>query len=216
MTAAARRPLHVVAEPEDPIEAPSIAPAGVDVAEPETWEAQTVLNQWEPEHHLIGALMWMSAEQARPILELVPDTAIWRPTIRWAYELIRHLVDADTDPTPVAVLALGRSRPARDAIAPDSRPTEHRQRHLALYLFDAYSQAISPAAAIATYARQVLDEAYRRAFDTCGIRMQQLAACGAELQITIDLTEQFTLIRDELAELWRRCEAAAKPGWDTP
>jgi hypothetical protein len=30
------------------------------------------------------------------------------------------------------------------------------------------------------------------------------------------LTDQFTLIRDELADLWRRCEAAAKPGWDAP
>jgi hypothetical protein len=139
---------------------------------------------------------------------LVPDTAIWRPQTRWAYELIGQLIDAGTDPTPVSVLELGRSRPARDALSPDTPPTAHRQRQLALYLFDAYSQAISPAAAIATYARQVLDDAYRRAFDSCGIQMQQLAACGAE---RADLTVQFAAIRDELADLWRRAEAATKP-----
>jgi hypothetical protein len=38
--------------------------------------------------------------------------------------------------------------------------------------------------------------------------MQQLAACGAERD---DLTEQFAAIRDELADLWRRDEAATKP-----
>ena len=43
------------------------------------WRATSVIDQWTPEHQLIGALMWLTAEQARPILELVPDTAIWRP-----------------------------------------------------------------------------------------------------------------------------------------
>jgi hypothetical protein len=41
---------------------------------------------------------------------------------------------------------------------------------LALYLFDAYAQAIGPQAAIKSYAQEILDDAYRRAFDTCGIR----------------------------------------------
>jgi hypothetical protein len=34
-----------------------------------------------------------------------------------------------------------------------------------------------------------------------------------ELQITQVITDQFAAIRDELADLWRRAEAAAKPGW---
>jgi hypothetical protein len=34
------------------------------------------------------------------------------------------------------------------------------------------------------------------------MRMQQLGECGAEREL-----------RDELADLWRRAEAAAKPGW---
>ena len=103
MTAAHGRPLRVVPDPGDTVEEPSTAHVGAqcpDVAELETWEAQQVFDQWDPEHQLIGALMWLSAERARPILELVPDTAIWRPTIRWAYQIIRSLVDEGRDPDP--------------------------------------------------------------------------------------------------------------------
>jgi replicative DNA helicase len=201
MTAAHQRraALEVVPDPDETAPAPAVG---------DDWRSSTVIDQWSPEHQFVGSLLWLSAEQARPLLDLVPDTAIWRPQTRWIYELIRHLVDAGTDPTPVTVLALGRSRPARDALNPDTGPTAQRQRQLALYLFDAYSQAISPAAAITTYAREVLDEAYRRGFDTFGIRMQQLAASGSE---RADLTDQFAAIRDELADLWRRAEAATKP-----
>ena len=43
--------------------------------------------------------------------------------------------------------------------------------------------------------------------------MQQLADAGAERTVICsDLTEQFTTIRDELAEPWERAEAATKPG----
>jgi replicative DNA helicase len=131
----------------------------------------------------VGSLMWLRAEQARRPLDLVPDTAIWRPQTRWAYELIRGLVDAGTDPTPVSVLTAGRHQAARDAIAPDTPPTPNQHKQLALYLFHAYAQAIAPATAINTYAREVLEQAYRRALDTCGIRMQQLAASGASRDV---------------------------------
>lgn len=172
------------------------------------WRSQTVIDAYSPEHQFVGALMWLTVERARPLLDLVPDNAIWRPQTRWVYELIRTLVDAGTDPTPVLVLAAGRRQPAHHALEPNEPPSAHKHKRLALYLFDAYSQAIAPAASIRSYAREVLEEAYRRAFDTCGIRMQQLAACGADRD---DLTEQFAAIRDELAELWCRTEAAAKP-----
>ena len=130
MTAAQkpRATLEVVPDPEE-----TAAASGVD----DDWRSQTVIDQWSPEHQFVGSLLWLSVEEARPLLDLVPDTAIWRPQTRWAYELIRHLVDTDTDPAPVSVLALARTRPARDAINPDNPPTAHRQRQLALYLFDA-------------------------------------------------------------------------------
>ena len=172
----------------------------------EEGRAQHVIDQWEPEHQYLGALLWLTAEQTRPLLELVPDTAIWRPLTRWALELIRRVVNAGDDPHPVTVLAAAQRHPARDALNPDAAPSGHERQALALYLFDAYSQAVAPASCAPTYAREVLDQAYRRAFDSCGIRMQQLAATGDRQA----LTEQFTAIRDELSDLWRRADRAAK------
>jgi hypothetical protein len=178
-----------------------------DTGDSDDWRAQLVIGQWQPEHQFIGCLMWLTADAARPLLDLVPETAIWLPTTRWAYELIRRLVDAGDRPVPPAVLAAGRRHCAAGALNPEDPPTEAQYRRLALYLFDAYSQVITPATAGA-HARDVLDAAYRRAFDACGIRMQQLASCGADRD---DLSTQFTLIRDELADLRSRAEAAAKP-----
>jgi hypothetical protein len=206
MTAAhQRRALEIVPEPDDTADgAPT---ADVD------WRAQTVIDQYSAEHQFVGSLMWLSAETAQPLLDLVPNTAIWRSQTRWAYELIRRVIDSGNQPTPPAVLAAGRHHPATDAINPHAAPTAHRRRQLALYLFDAYQQVIAPAAAAGDYAREVLEEAYRRGFTQAGIRMQQLDECGAEPQA---LTTQFITIRDELADLRRRAEAAAKPGWWQP
>ena len=199
MTAAhqPRRPLQVVADEDD------AGPASQD-----SWRAHAAIDQYSAEHQFVGSLMWLPAEKARPLVDLVPDTAIWRPLTRWAYESIRSLVDAGTDPTPPAVLDAGRRQPARDALDPASPPTANQQRRLALYLFDAYAQAVAPAAAVEAYARKVLDAAYRRAFAACGTRMQHLAATAADRD---ELAEQLSAIRDELADLWRRAEHAAKP-----
>jgi hypothetical protein len=180
---------------------PESVPAGND-----QWRAQAVINSYSPEHQFVGSLMWLRAQEARPLLNLVPDNAIWRPRTRWACELIRLLVDAGTDPTPVSVLAAGRRHGASDAVDPGTAPTPRQHQQLALYLFDAYAQAVAPATAISTYARAVLDEAYRRAIDTSGIRMQQLAASGAERD---ELTGQMRVIGNELTELRLRAEAAA-------
>ncbi|MGD9620593.1 MAG: hypothetical protein AB7G47_10205 [Mycolicibacterium sp.] len=181
--------------------------AAVSATGADTWRAKSVIDQYSPEHQLIGSLMWLSTAQARTLLDLVPDTAIWRPHARWAYELIRQVVDNGDTPTPPAVLALGRYHGASDAIDAGQPPTGQRYGQLAQYLFDAYSQAVAPTAAAGAYAREVLDQAYRRAFDTCGIAMQQLASSGADRD---DLTTQFAAIRDGLADLWRRADTAAK------
>ena len=207
MTAAhQRRALEIVPDPDDTAD-------GAPTADVDDWRAQTVIDQYSAEHQFVGSLMWLSAETAQPLLDLVPNTAIWRPQTRWAYELIRRVIDSGNQPTPPAVLAAGRHHAATDAINPHAAPTAHRQRQLALYLFDAYQQVIAPAAAAGDYAREVLEEAYRRGFTQAGIRMQQLGECGAEPQA---LTAQFITIRDELADLRRRAEAAAKPGWWQP
>jgi hypothetical protein len=171
-------------------------------------DAQDVVDQYSAEHQLIGSLMWLSADRARSLVNLVPNTAIWRPLTRWAYELIRRVVDRGDAPTPPAVLAAGREYPARDALDAADTLTASRHRQLALYLFDAYAQAIAPDAAAATYAREVLDEAYRRTFEACGIRIQHHAASGANRD---DLNAEFALIRDDLAKLWQRGQPATPP-----
>jgi hypothetical protein len=72
-----------------------------------------VLRQWNPEDQLVGALMHGSEAHAAPILELVPDSAIWRPDNRWV-EIIRFLVADGCDPDPVLVLRTARHRPPAD------------------------------------------------------------------------------------------------------
>ena len=203
MTAAHQRPaLEIVPGPAE------IPPAATTATgDDDQWRAAAIIEQYDPEHQLIGSLMWLGIDTAGQLLELVPVTAIWNPQTRWAYELIRRVVDAGDTPTPPAVLAAGRRHPASDALE-TLIPSPAQVSRLALYLFDAYSQAVAPAATVGTYAREVLDAAYRRAFDTCGRRMQQLSACGADRE---ELSAQFAAIRDELADLWRRAETAAKP-----
>src|SRR4051794_41736236 len=81
-----------------------------ELSRPRT-KAETPLPQWDCEHQLVGALLHLPATQATPILQLVPDAAIWQPDNRWAYELIGHLVAEGRDADPVLVLATARHRP---------------------------------------------------------------------------------------------------------
>jgi replicative DNA helicase len=197
MTAALRTTLHLVPSAEALAETTDHADALC---------AESSVQQWQPEHQFIGALLYLPVSEARQLLNLVPDTAISKPVARWAYELIRRLVENEEKPDPVSVLAAGKRQPARHALRPDQPPTDKQLKQLALYLVDAYTQNIS--AALATnLARQVLDDAYRRAFGALGQRMQQLAETDIDRG---ELTDRFGIIREELADLWRRAEAAAK------
>ncbi|MFL0243647.1 hypothetical protein [Mycobacterium sp. SMC-17] len=176
--------------------------------EGDDWREHSVIEEWSAEHQLVGALMWLTAAQARRVLELVPDSAIFRPQTRWVYELIRRTVDAGRNPSPVVVLDAGRRYSGSDALKPTQAPSGAEHRRLALYLFEVYQSAVAPTETVDTYAAMVLEGAYRRAFALCGIRMQQLAEAGAE---RADLNDQFIEIRDELADLRRRADKAAKP-----
>lgn len=168
--------------------------------------ADYVVAHLAPEPQFIGALLYLPVDEARTLLELVPDDAIAKPVARWAYELIRRLINQGEKADPVTVLAAGKRISARQALCPDEPPTEKRYKDLALYLVEAYTQNISSALA-SSLARQVLDDAYRRAFSNLGQRMQQLGEADVDRH---ELTAQFGLIREELADLWRRGETAAK------
>lgn len=164
--------------------------------------AESVVRHWEPEHQLLGALMHLSAARVTPLLALVPDHAIHHPMTRWAYEIIRALVDAGRDPDPVAVLATASRQPARAALEPAAPPTPGQHHRLALYLADAYTHTVSPTT-VSSYAREVLDQAYRRSFRAHGMAMVCLADAGADRDA---LTDHFGAARQELADLWRRSE----------
>jgi replicative DNA helicase len=187
----------------------SARPLSVVPPEPDPRRAaiETPLPQWDCEQQLVGALLHLSATQAAPILQLVPDDTIWRPENRWAYELIGHLVADGRDPDPVLVLATARHSAPADA-AHRGRPVSGRRHHqFAVHLADLYTRTITPAA-VQQYAREVLDEAYRRAIAFHGQRMQELAERGLSRE---DLTDYLTAMRAHLADLWRRGEAARGP-----
>jgi replicative DNA helicase len=169
------------------------------------WRAESVVRQWDPEAQLVGALMHLPAATTAPILELVPDTAIWRPDNRWAYEIIRHLVDTGIDPDPVVVLHTARQRPSADATHLSEPVSAARHHQFAVHLADLYTHAVNPAA-MAQYAHEVLEEGYRRAVGLHGARMAELAESGAAQR---ELTDCLTAMRAELADLWRRVRAAA-------
>jgi hypothetical protein len=190
---------------------PDAAPAAA--SSPKAAPDRPDTDPYGAEDQFIGSLMWLTADQIRPLLDLVPATAIWNPQARWGYELIRRVVESGHQPTPVAVLTAGRRHAAANALHSTAPPNSGQHKRLALYLFDAYAQAVAPQAAITSYTQELLDEAYRRAFAGCGARMQQLADSRAE---RADLATQFRLIGDELADLCRRADAAATPDRHRP
>ena len=170
------------------------------------WLIQTTSAAWEPERQLIGALMYLTAAEAQEILDLVPDHAIGDPAARWAYELIRRVVDTGQHPDPIAVLGAGRRHAGTRSRRPDAAPTAHQHHELALYLVDATADPLS-AAAVTNCVRVVLDGAYRRAFDAFGLQMQELAAAGTDRD---DLATQFAVIAEELDNLRRRAAASER------
>jgi replicative DNA helicase len=120
-------------------------------------------------------------------------------------ELIRHLVRHDADPDPVTVLHAARRRGPADERS--GRPVSARRHHrLAAHLADLYTNALSPVL-VRQYAREVLEDAFRRAAGAHGACLNQLAENGAD---RVDLAQCVSAMRAELAELWRRIEAAPK------
>jgi replicative DNA helicase len=184
---------------------PTLAVVASGAAEVSHPHADTMLRQWDPEAQLVGALMHLPAARVAPILELVPDTAIWRPDNRWACELIRDIVQHGNDPDPVVVLSTARQHPAADTAYPDRPVSPTRHHQFAVHLADLYTQAVTPASA-RRYARDVLEDAYRRAVELHGIRLAELAQSNTS---RTQLTDYLSAMRVELADLWRRAETAA-------
>jgi hypothetical protein len=171
--------------------------------------AEAVVHQWDPEAQLVGALMHLPVSTVAPILTVVPDSAIWLPDTRWAMEIIRHLVTHNIEPDPVTLLHTARGRgPFTSGEWPVSARRHHR---FALHLAHLYTQAVSPAL-VRQFAREVLEDAFRRAVGAYGARLAQMAENGAGRD---ELAHCVSTMRTELADWWRRTEAA-RPAVSNP
>lgn len=182
------RPLALVAQP--------------DAVTDRSGRGADILRQWDPEFQFVGSLMHLSASTAKPFLGLVPDDAIWMPENRWVIVIIRDLVAQDVDPDPVTVLHIARRRGPCDMGT--ARVSPRRHHRFAIHLADLYTQAVAPVH-IPQYAREVLEDAFRRAVGIHGARLADLADRGTD---RIELAHHLSTMRAELAELWRRAEAA--------
>ena len=124
MMGAQRRSLQVVADAGEIPTRDGYPASGTDTGVEyidgrDEWRAQSVIRRWSPEHQLVGALMYLSAQSARPVLDLVPDTAVWRPITRHAIVVIRRLVAEVATPTRLLCCApLKSSRPENTAMGP--------------------------------------------------------------------------------------------------
>lgn len=169
-------------------------------------------SHWQPEQQFIGALLHLDVPACAELVDLVPTTAIWTPIARWAFELIATLTAAGTRPEPIAILALARRQPPASEnnvltglVITTQRPSIHAD--LGRYLADALTRVIDPNDA-RSYAREVLDDAFRRAAADWGVRLQEMAeACADREDLTTVITEG---MRGQLRDLWRRAEHARR------
>ena len=139
---------------------------------------------------------------------MIHDADVAHPLNRWALELIRSLVEAGQDPNPVLVArAAMKQAPADYAASYETREWSPgsqggRYHQLTLHLAAAYDHVVGYEAGVLSYAREVLDDSYRRAIRFHGTRMQQMADTMADRE---DLTEYITeLMRGDLRDIWMR------------
>lgn len=168
--------------------------------------AESVQRRWNPETQFVGALMWLTAAQAKPILDLVLDSDMEDPLNAWAVEIIRNLVSGAEDPNPALVIRAATNPSSDSQWNPaDTAPAGSRYHRFTLHVFTAYEHALPGAStAILSYAREVLDDSFRRAFRVNGTRMIGLADAMADREDLTDFATQ--LLRGELASIWRRTE----------
>ncbi|ORA61043.1 hypothetical protein BST24_12555 [Mycobacteroides franklinii] len=167
--------------------------------------AATIQRRWSPETQFIGALMWLTAARAKPVLDLVLDSDIEDPLNAWAIQSIRKLVRQGETPNPALVIRAAINPASDSQWSPaDTATPGHRYHRFTLHIFNAYEHALPGASTtVLSYAREVLDDSYRRAFRVNGTRMIGLADAMADRE---DLTDFATELRTELAAIWRRTE----------
>lgn len=189
----------------------------IDITDIEPFDMPASAYMWQPEDQFIGALMHLKGVAAQELVELVPTTAIEQPIARWAYELITTLVAAGGNPDPTLILTAARRQPPQSEtnVLDELTVTTLRPNiigNLGNYLANTLTRVHNPAGA-REYAREVLDDAFRRATAAWGARLQQMASAYADRE---DLTTVITEgMRGELRDLWQRAERAGRPAGGT-
>lgn len=169
---------------------------------------------WQPEDHLIGALLHLDAGAAAELVELVPSEAIQQPIARWAYELITALVASGHNPEPTRVLTTARTQPPASEAGYTDALTITAMRpsilgDLGIYLANALTR-VADITCGREYACDLLDDHFRRRTAAWADRLQAMVSAEADRQ---DLTAAITEgMRGELRDLWQRAERATRRG----
>ncbi|MGY1969002.1 hypothetical protein ACW9HH_32610 [Nocardia gipuzkoensis] len=150
---------------------------------------------FHPENNLIGALMYHPADKVAQLLDYIDDDDIERVLPRAALTIIRQLARRGLDPDPMAVAAALRD-PQRAPTGPyDPDDIPDRYKRLLRYIHTVYANGLNVGPRSA--ARQVVEDAYRRAFRDTGIGLTQRADAYVDIQ---DLEHFTAAALDE----WRR------------
>ncbi|WP_042790077.1 hypothetical protein [Mycobacteroides abscessus] len=163
---------------------------------------------WDIEDRFIGALMSCTAAEIRTLAAIVRPTDIYRPTPRWAYELIVHLALAGIDPNdPRNIIAAAHHHAPSDYHTSDIDLAEKRPHlfvTLCRYLVDVY--ATGERESLICHTRELLDESFRRTNEQWSVRQGEMSRAVADRQ---DIRAMHLAMRQDLADIWNRCETAA-------
>lgn len=165
-----------------------------------------------PETVLVGVLMYQPADHVTRLLQYVRDDDVEKLLPQTVLTVIRALASRGIDPDPMAVAAY-----LRDPTSVEVGPVEiddfpNRQQRLVRYIVNAATDSVGitgPRSA----ARQVVEDAYRRAFAEIGTRIAQMAEAFADPEV---LEETWRAGRDRLAAMWQRKRILSRPLPDSP
>lgn len=183
----------------------------ITTLEPGAVETTAAVNEyqfiWDIEDQFIGALMGCTAAEVRTVATLVRATDIYRPTPRWAYELIVHLAGEGIDPSdPRHIIDAAHQHAPSDYHTSDidlAKQRPHLFVTLCRYLVDVY--ATSAREAILSHTRELLDESLRRTNEQWSVRLGEMSRAMADRQ---DIRAMHVAMRRDLGDIWARCEAA--------
>ncbi|MEV6071979.1 hypothetical protein AB0L82_36025 [Nocardia sp. NPDC052001] len=173
------------------------------VADIDAAAQRRTLRTVEPEHQLVAALLNLDSTDAADILAHVRTSDFADHRCAAVSVLIRHLINQQQRPTPQAVAALARGlgkRLSEFHLTPEN---------VAEFAIELYTLGF-PITAWAS-AALVVEDSYRRQFETAGTRMAQMAATCAPVRELESYTgralKRWRKERERLADITARTRA---------